>query len=251
MKESLIFFALLIVIIIGFLQAFIGMDSADDADIDATVFILQAMANAIVQSPDFSGFDNFAPPFGLILYYIFTFLIMVILLNILIALYNSAYEDITDNAIDEYMALFAQKTMQFVRAPDENVFIAPLNLIELFFLIIPLEWWMPRKQYAKLNDYVMAVIYSPLLLIAAWFERRSAEAVRSNRRRGEEDDDTIEEWEQMADDCDFEGEGWDKMVQSSKPNVEEDTATLEVRELRNEVKELKELLLQLVQANGN
>lgn len=49
---------------------------------------------------------------------------MVILLNVLIALYNSAYEDITDNATDEYLALFAQKTMQFVRAPDENVFIA-------------------------------------------------------------------------------------------------------------------------------
>lgn len=29
MKESLIFFALLVVIIVGFLQAFIGMDNAD------------------------------------------------------------------------------------------------------------------------------------------------------------------------------------------------------------------------------
>ena len=48
----------------------------------------------------------------------------IVLLNILIALYNSAYSDITDNAVDEYMALFSQKTMQFVRAPDENVFIA-------------------------------------------------------------------------------------------------------------------------------
>ena len=48
---------------------------------------------------------------------------VVVLLNVLIALYNSAYEDITDNATDEYLALFAQKTMQFVRAPDENVFI--------------------------------------------------------------------------------------------------------------------------------
>jgi hypothetical protein len=47
-----------------------------------------------------------------------------VLLNILIALYNSAYEDITGNAVDEYMALFSQKTLQFVRAPDENVFIA-------------------------------------------------------------------------------------------------------------------------------
>jgi phosphomevalonate kinase len=116
MKESLIFFALLIVIIVGFLQAFIGMDNAD-TNADATIFILQAMANAVMQSPDFSGFDNFAPPFGIILYYIFTFVVMVVLLNILIALYNSAYEDITDNAIDEYMALFSQKTMQFVRAP--------------------------------------------------------------------------------------------------------------------------------------
>lgn len=252
MKESLIFFALLIVIIVGFLQAFIGMDNAD-SNADATVFILQAMANAIMQSPDFSGFDNFAPPFGIILYYIFTFLIMVVLLNILIALYNSAYEDITDNAIDEYMALFAQKTMQFVRAPDENVFIAPLNLIEIFFLILPFEWWLPRHLYAKLNDYVMAVIYSPLLLIAAYFETRSAKNVRSNRRRGEEDDDTVEEWEQMGGEVDFEREGWDKKVRGVKPDVEQDAATIEVKKLRGEVGELRELIERLVKGkeNGN
>lgn len=53
----------------------------------------------------------------------------LVLLNILIALYNSAYEDITDNAVDEYMALFSLKTMQFVRAPDENVFIARKSTI--------------------------------------------------------------------------------------------------------------------------
>lgn len=245
MKESLIFFALLFVIIIGFLQAFIGMDMAD-SHIDSAAFILQAMANAVMQSPDFSGFDNFAPPFGIILYYIFTFLIMVVLLNILIALYNSAYEDITDNAIDEYMALFSQKTMQFVRAPDENVFIAPTNLIEIFCLILPFEWWMPRKQYAKLNDYVMAAVYSPLLLIAAWFEQRSAMKVSGNRRNGNDDDDTVEEWEQLSGEVDFEGEGWEKRVQGVKPNVESDEATVEVRELRKEVGELKELLLTLI-----
>jgi hypothetical protein len=242
MKESLIFFALLLVILIGFLQAFIGMDNAD-SNADATIFIIQAMANAVMQSPEFSGFDNFAHPFGLILYYIFTFLIMVVLLNILIALYNSAYEDITDNAIDEYMALFSQKTMQFVRAPDENVFIAPLNLIEIFLLIIPFEWWLPKRLYARLNDYVMGVVYAPLLLVAAWFESRSARLVRSNRSRGEEDDDTVEEWEHMS--IDMEGEGWAKKVESAKPNVEDDVATLEVRALRGEVQELKELILKL------
>lgn len=242
MKESLIFFALLIVVIIGFLQAFIGMDNVDNKS-DATIFILQNMANAILGSPDFSGFDAFAPPFGIILYYIFTFTVMVILLNILIALYNSAYEDITGNALDEYMALFAQKTMQYVRAPDENVFIAPFNLIEIFGLILPLEWWVSKRTYMKLNDYVMAVIYAPLLIVAAFFEMRSARYVTSNRKRGEEDDDTIEEWEQLdSSELDLEGEGWTKSVESAKSNVDLDQATVEVRELREELGEMKELM---------
>ncbi|KAF2964412.1 hypothetical protein GQX73_g9173 [Xylaria multiplex] len=245
MKESIIFFALLIVVIIGFLQAFIGMDYADDMTGEDTIFILQAMANAIMQSPDFTGFERFSPPFGIILYYLFTFVVMVVLLNVLIALYNSAYEDIYDNSDDEYLALFAQRTMQFVRAPDENVFIAPFNLIEVFFLVIPFEWWLPKKQYERLNDIVMGIIYSPLLLCAAIFEVRMAKEVRRNRKRGEEDDDVIEEWEQMTDDIDFEGEGWAKKVCDSKANVEDDAAVLEVRRLRSEVSELKDLLEKL------
>ncbi|KAI1371470.1 hypothetical protein F4677DRAFT_435732 [Hypoxylon crocopeplum] len=251
MKESIIFFALLVVVIVGFLQAFIGMDYADDMAGEDTIFILQAMANAIMQSPDFSGFERFSPPFGIILYYLFTFVVMVILLNVLIALYNSAYEDIYDNADDEFLALFSQKTMQFVRAPDENVFIAPFNLIEIFFLIIPFEWWMPKEQYERLNDVVMGVIYSPLLFCSALFEVRAAREIRRNRRRGEEDDDTEEEWEQMADEIDFEGEGWAKKVADSKANVEDDPAVLEVKKLREEVEQLKALIENLGKSLGD
>ncbi|RKF62230.1 Calcium channel YVC1 [Erysiphe neolycopersici] len=246
MSESLIFFALLVVIIIGFLQAFIGLDAADN-HINSTYFILQAMTNAIMQSPEFTGFDNFAPPFGAILYYIFTFLITVVLLNILIALFNSAYQDVTDNATDEYLALFSHKTMQFVRAPDENVFIAPLNLVEIFVLILPFEWWLPRRIYARLNDIVMTILYLPLLLVAAWFETRSAHKVTANRSRGEDDDDTPEEWEQVVGESNFSADGWDKKVLSIKPNIEEDQSTVEVAKLRNEVEELRDLLKLLVQ----
>ncbi|KAF1994514.1 hypothetical protein P154DRAFT_549020 [Amniculicola lignicola CBS 123094] len=244
MRESLIFFALLLVVIVGFLQAFIGLDLTD-ARLEDTSFIIQAMLNAIMQSPEFDGFDKFAPPFGIILYYIFTFVVMVILLNVLIALYNSAYEDITNNAIDEYMALFAQKTMQFVRAPDENVFIAPFNLVELVCLVLPFEWWMPKARYERLNDMVMGTIYSPLLIVTAWMETREAHWVKWNRRRGEEDDDIVDEWEQVLGECDFETDGWDKKVQATKPNVEFDTGVLEIRKLQKEVSELKELLLEM------
>ncbi|KAK7539529.1 uncharacterized protein J3D65DRAFT_675666 [Phyllosticta citribraziliensis] len=246
MKESLIFFAMLFFVLVGFFQAFIGMDQVDEK-ITATTFIVQSMLAAILQSPEFEGFDNFAPPFGIILYYIFTFVVMVILLNILIALYNSAYEDITDNAVDEYMALVSQKTMQYVRAPDENVFIAPFNLIELFFLIIPFEWWMDEKSYARLNDYVMGFIYSPLLLITAALETREAHRVKFNRKRGEADDDSMQEWEELAGEVDFEAEGWDKKCEEVAPEIGVEQAVVEIRQLRREISEVREMVSSMLQ----
>ena len=140
------------------------------------------------------------------------------------------------------MALFALKTMQFVRAPDENVFIAPFNLVEVFLLILPFEWWMPTRNYERLNNYVMGVLYSPLLLITAFMETRQAHTVKHNRRHGESDDDTTEEWEQMAGQVDFESDGWAKKVESTKPNVETDVAVVEIRELRAQVEDLKKMV---------
>jgi hypothetical protein len=250
MKESLIFFALLFVVLVGFFQAFIGLDQVDE-QVTASSFIASQMLNAIMGSPEFGDdWDRFAPPFGLILYYIYNFVIAVILLNVLVALYNSAYEDITGNAIDEYLALFAAKTIQFVRAPDENVFIAPFNLIEIFGLVIPFEWWLSRPRYEFLNDLVMGVIYSPLLLITAFFEVRTARKVKFNRSRKEADDDVIEVWEQLADDMDVEGSGWAKRVENSSPNVVVDAALLELKALREEMKQLKEMIKEGVLQNS-
>lgn len=63
MRESLIFFALLFIVIIGFFQAFIALDVVEDQLMDDTMFVMQAMLNAIMQSPEFEGFDNFSVGF--------------------------------------------------------------------------------------------------------------------------------------------------------------------------------------------
>lgn len=76
MKESLIFFALLFFVLVGFLQAFMGMDQAD-LGVPITKSIIQGMANSIMQSPEFDTFEDFAFPFGIILYYLFNFVVMV------------------------------------------------------------------------------------------------------------------------------------------------------------------------------
>jgi hypothetical protein len=132
--------------------------------------------------------------------------------------------------------------MKFVRAPDENVFIAPFNLIEIFLLAIPLEWWMSRELYERINDIIMGIIYSPLLVMSAYFEVRTARDIRANRRRGDEDDDTIEEWEQWGSNVDFEADGWGKKVEGAKSNLEEEQAVVEVRQLREEVEKLKSMI---------
>lgn len=76
MKESIIFFALLFFVLIGFLQAFIGMNETNFG-VPITGSIVQGMANSIMQSPDFELFQNFAPPFGIVLYYLYNFVVMV------------------------------------------------------------------------------------------------------------------------------------------------------------------------------
>ena len=59
MRESLIFFALLIIILLGFLQAFVGLDQVDN-ELTAVSFVAKAMLNAIMTAPEFDGFDSYA-----------------------------------------------------------------------------------------------------------------------------------------------------------------------------------------------
>ncbi|KAL4931047.1 putative potassium ion channel Yvc1 [Aspergillus undulatus] len=75
MKESLIFFALLFVVLVGFFQAFTGMAQVDTGDL-GTKGIIIAMANSIMQSPEFGMFEDFAFPFGIVLYYFYTFIVL-------------------------------------------------------------------------------------------------------------------------------------------------------------------------------
>lgn len=215
-----------------------------------------------MSSPEFSGFDNFAPPFGIILFYLFTFVIMVILLNILIALYNTSYEDISDNSNDEYLALFSQKCLRFVRAPDENVFIPPFNLLEILLLVVPFEWWMRKHNYERLNTMVMGLIYSPLLFMTAWHETRDASKIIWNRRRGEEDDDSVEEWEVLnwKPDAEAHANGtsaprqgdpeWCRLVAETSPDPAKNPVLEELAAVKREVEALKGSLLSGEKSRG-
>lgn len=185
MKESLIFFVLLALIMIGFLQGFLGLDSADGKR-EITGPILTNLIVTVLGSGSFDIFERFAPPYAAILYYGYCFIISTILLNILIALYSNAYQKVVDNADDEFMTLMSQKTLRFIRAPDEDVFVPPLNLIEI--IMFPIIKILPKPWSGDITKFLMTIMYSPILLYVSIKEVRIARRVQYNRLKKLEDD---------------------------------------------------------------
>ncbi|KAK6202719.1 putative vacuolar conductance protein [Scheffersomyces amazonensis] len=185
MKESIYFFVLLLVVIVGFLQGFLGLDASDGKN-EATFRILISLVKAIIGESSFEDVSELVPPYASILYYIYSFVLTVILMNILIALYSTAYAAIVENATDEYFALVAQKTLRYIRAPDVNLYVAPFNLIE--FLITPIGWFIPKSTFKSFNYYILLIIYSPLLVYITSDELANANRIQYNRYKGVADD---------------------------------------------------------------
>jgi len=172
LKESGIFFALLSVLAIGFGQGLYALDAADGTT-EAPSSVVNALVQALLQSPDFAKYS--ASPAGLLLYYFWNTVTAIVLLNVLISLFSSAYSEVIDDAEAQYLAFFASKTVGMIRAPDSFVYPAPFNLIEIF-LVAPLEvipgFKLASSSYAKYNRYVMTVIFFIPLSVVALYESR-------------------------------------------------------------------------------
>ncbi|KAF8639757.1 hypothetical protein AX17_001019 [Amanita inopinata Kibby_2008] len=170
LKESGIFFALLSVLAIGFYQGLYALDAADGT-VDNTSEVINLLMQALLQSPNYGKFSE--SPTGLLLFYLWNTVTAIILLNVLISLFSSAYSDVVADAEAQYLAFFASKTISMIRAPDSYVYPAPFNLVEIFF-VAPFEFF-PRFRlsvdtYAKLNRYVMTFIFFIPLSILALYE---------------------------------------------------------------------------------
>lgn len=214
MKESILFFVLLFVIIIGFLQGFLGLDAADGKS-EATKAILISLMKAVVGGSSFDDVADLVPPYASILYYIYSFVLSVILMNILIALYSTAYANIVENATDEYFALVAQKTLRYIRSPDQDLYVPPLNLIEI--VLFPFSLVLQRKYMKTINYLIMVVIYSPILVYITLDELSNARRIHYNRYKGLADDanEIDTEWDLTDGYVDNDGSAWGAIQESN------------------------------------
>ncbi|ODV96026.1 hypothetical protein PACTADRAFT_49446 [Pachysolen tannophilus NRRL Y-2460] len=221
MKESAIFFFLLLFVLVGFLQGFLGLDQADGKR-DATSLIFSVLFRTVIGGPNFNAFGEFAFPYTDILYYFFSFMVLVVLLNVLVALYSTAYSNVVSNATDEYLALVAQKTLRYIRSPDENVYVPPLNLIEILFVQLPFQCWMKRSDFRNLNRIVMTILYSPFLFFSALQELKDARRIRYNRAKNYADDANEIDTPWSLTDGFEETEGSDADIQSHDDRINEE-----------------------------
>lgn len=167
LQESGIFFALLSVLGIGFLQGLYALDAADGTSEGPSV-VINVLVQGLLQSPNYDRFSG--SPVGLTLYYLWNVTTAIILLNVLISLFSSAYADVVSDAEAEYMTFYAGKTVAMIRAPDSYVYPAPFNLVEVF-LVAPFEIFALQPQsYAKLNRAIMGVLFFVPLTFIALFE---------------------------------------------------------------------------------
>jgi len=155
---------------VGFYQGLYALDAADGT-VDHVSEVVHVLIQGLLQSP---GFGKFAEsPAGLALYYLWVTVTAVILLNVLISLFASAYSEIVSDAEAQFLAFFAEKTIGMIRAPDSYVYPAPFNLIEII-LVAPFESFpniqLSNENYARLNRYVMTTIFIIPLSIIALFE---------------------------------------------------------------------------------
>ncbi|KAG8746431.1 hypothetical protein FRC10_005142 [Ceratobasidium sp. 414] len=110
LQESTIFFVLLSILGVGFAQGMYALDAADGVtELIVALLVLFFTTCELLDSccAEESGFEMISPRWNVAT--------TVILLNVLISLFSSAYEDITDDAEAQFLAFFAEKTISMIR----------------------------------------------------------------------------------------------------------------------------------------
>ncbi|KAF9107024.1 hypothetical protein BGX27_008916 [Mortierella sp. AM989] len=226
LKDGIMFFWLLAWVYIGFFQSFYALQEDSLKDFGNSTMLL---VRGFLQDPDWELAESIDSKNGNYLFALYLFLTSIILLNLLVALFNSSYTNITDSAEKEYLALFTFKVFSYLKSPDQFPYAAPFNLIEVLF-VIPWSAVLSRDTYRKLNRMVMAPLFCIPIVIIARSERNRYLKLRDTNEDNEiqggrrvyrhltEDDCNVEDLFLLAT-REYEND------QADSANAPEDTAT--------------------------
>ena len=162
--------AILILIVIscsGFFVAFTLSFSDEHTDGNGVAYILFQILMGFTPAAweKWSGFSLLGKAIMSVFLIICHFLIVTILITVL----TNSFMAIVQNANEEHQFLFAINTISMVKSDALFSYIAPSNVVG--WMLSPLRYIIPFRQYVKCNRTVIKVTHFPILFIIFSYER--------------------------------------------------------------------------------
>ena len=90
----------------------------------------------------------------------------------------------------------------------------------------------------------MGIIYSPLLIYTSYAESKAAKNIKANQFCNDPGDSSQEDWNQVKY-LEVGEDDWSEDVQETQPEDEDETLMKEVKNTKDELKELRSLIMDL------
>ncbi|KAL3430273.1 hypothetical protein BDV09DRAFT_26255 [Aspergillus tetrazonus] len=106
---------------------------------------------------------------GRVILTMFLFICHFVIMTILITVLTNSFMRIVQNANQEHQFLFAVNTISMVKSDALFSYVAPTNIFA--WLITPLRWIIPFRQYVRLNRTIIKITHMPILFTICAYEK--------------------------------------------------------------------------------
>jgi hypothetical protein len=100
---------------------------------------------------------------------LFLFICHFLVVTILITVLTNSFMAIVRNANEEHQFLFAVNTISHVKSDALFSYVAPTNILQ--WLLVPLRYVVPFRQYVKINRTIIKITHLPLLFSIFVYEK--------------------------------------------------------------------------------
>ncbi|KIY03935.1 uncharacterized protein Z520_00627 [Fonsecaea multimorphosa CBS 102226] len=100
---------------------------------------------------------------------LFLFICHFLVVTILITVLTNSFMAIVQNASEEHQFLFAVNTISHVKSDALFSYVAPTNILQ--WLLVPVRYFVPFRQYVKINRTIIKITHLPLLFSILLYEK--------------------------------------------------------------------------------
>lgn len=161
-------FLLIVVMCSGFLVAFtLSFGNSNNQSPGSVAYALFQMLMGF--SPAAWALWEEYNPLGKTILTIFLFICHFVIITILITVLTNSFMGIVQNAYQEHQFLFAVNAISMVKSDALFSYVAPTNL--LAWVITPLRYLMPFRQFVRINRTIIKITHLPILFTICLYEK--------------------------------------------------------------------------------